>query len=234
MKLDDPPAVFLDDYADAHHAVMDWRLGYSVVRRLAGPLQGRAVLDYGCGDGKFSRVLAADGASVIGVDVNGDAIDAARARDGNAIEYRRIDSGDLSFIDDGAMDLAVSTFVLCCVRGHDELARIAGEVGRCLMPGGAWIIAEPNPDASGHRFVSMRREVRGRRERGAPVDVYVNGRVAYHDFYHTHAEYREVLAAAGLVIEQSLEPTADAAGESDNFWRDETFQAPFLILAARK
>lgn len=50
-----------------------------VLRRWLGPLDGRAILDVGCGRGAVARQLAADGAVVTGVDPGPEAIAAARA-----------------------------------------------------------------------------------------------------------------------------------------------------------
>jgi 2-polyprenyl-3-methyl-5-hydroxy-6-metoxy-1,4-benzoquinol methylase len=61
---------------------------------LFGDLDGRAVLDAGCGEGFFSRILAACGARVVGIDLSPRLIAIARAKDPDgAIDYH---VGDLS------------------------------------------------------------------------------------------------------------------------------------------
>src|SRR5580658_2304827 len=50
------------------NATTDWLLGYSVVADFLSPLNGKEILDYGCGTGKFSRFLGKQGAVVFGVD----------------------------------------------------------------------------------------------------------------------------------------------------------------------
>ena len=44
-------------------------------------LQGRIVVDVGCGDGTFVRALARAGAEAIGIEVSEDAVARARAQD---------------------------------------------------------------------------------------------------------------------------------------------------------
>ena len=40
-----------------------------------GPLAGRRILDLGCGKGRFARALAAQGASVVGLDLSAAMLD---------------------------------------------------------------------------------------------------------------------------------------------------------------
>jgi SAM-dependent methyltransferase len=51
------------------------------------PLSGRTVIDVGCGAGTLTRLLAKEGARVIGVDPSADAIDRATARAGPRERY---------------------------------------------------------------------------------------------------------------------------------------------------
>ena len=44
-------------------------------------LQGRDVVDVGCGDGAFVRALAKGGANAIGIEVSEAAVERARAKD---------------------------------------------------------------------------------------------------------------------------------------------------------
>src|SRR5947199_4121096 len=47
---------------------------------LLGDVRGRTVLDFGCGSGENTLLLARRGAKVIAVDISGDLIDLARRR----------------------------------------------------------------------------------------------------------------------------------------------------------
>jgi len=101
------------------------------------PLEGRRVLDLGCGKGRFSRRLTEQGASVIGLDVSramlGEAQGVNRVR-GSA---RRLPFATASF--DGV--LAVEVFEHLA---PESLEIACGEVRRVLRPGGTFVIVDKN------------------------------------------------------------------------------------------
>jgi len=108
------------------------------VRRL-DPRPGERVLDLATGTGWTSRLLAARGAQVIGVDIAADLIDAAKTigqSSGLAIEYEVGDAEDLRF-PDASFDAVVSTFgVMFATRPEaaaNEIARVCRKGGRIAL-----------------------------------------------------------------------------------------------------
>ena len=90
-----------------------------------------SVLDLGCGDGQISRLLAASGARVVGVDPTWNQIRVAHERGGGAA-YARSEAAELPFAD-AAFDAAVA----CLVFEHiDDVDGAIAEVARVLRPGG--------------------------------------------------------------------------------------------------
>lgn len=112
-------------------------------------LAGRkgAVLDIGCGEGKFTRSLTAIYDNVTGIDVKERAIDkakAAAAAEGKDVEFLVGDARALPFAD-AAFDTVVISNSLHHIPGPDKgLA----EAARVLKPGGLLYVMEPV--ASGH------------------------------------------------------------------------------------
>lgn len=106
---------------------------------------GTAVLDLGCGIGRWSRRLARRGAQVVGVDVAPSMIDEARRRTAREahIEYR-ID--DLRTLDLGrTFDLVLAVTVLQHILDDAEFARAAANVARHLTHGGRAVLLEAAP-----------------------------------------------------------------------------------------
>jgi 2-polyprenyl-3-methyl-5-hydroxy-6-metoxy-1,4-benzoquinol methylase len=113
---------------------------------LLGDLDGKTVLDAGCGPGVFTRVLAERGAQVTGIDLSPRLIEMAREQDPDGtIDYR---VGDLSEPHpdlEGRFDLIGSYLVLNDVARYREFAATLASL---LKPGGRIALAFNNPYSS--------------------------------------------------------------------------------------
>ena len=152
-----------DDLAQRYRAwrkrtlgVITERLEMAAVLELLAPMEGRCVLDAGCGDGAYSLAAAGRGALVTGVDLSEDMLAAARARSaarGIAVDWRQGDVMALPF-PDSSFDLAMAITLLCLV---PDPRRAVRELSRVLVPGGRLVIGEL------HRWSlwTLQRRVRG-------------------------------------------------------------------------
>ncbi len=108
-----------------------------------GNVQGLRVLECGCGEGRFCRMLVERGAAyVLGLDLCGPMIDAAKELQSGRDEYRVADVQDLSFLNDGTFDFVVSYM------NQNDLPDFRAnnrEVARVLKDGGSFIIANLHP-----------------------------------------------------------------------------------------
>jgi SAM-dependent methyltransferase len=120
---------------------------------LLGDVRGRKVVDFGCGTGEDSVMLARRGALVEAVDISADLIEIARRR----LTVNHITSGvrfhaasvyELPF-EDESMDVVFGMAVL----HHLDLALAAREVKRVLRPGGRAIFEEPMRDSKVLKFL---------------------------------------------------------------------------------
>lgn len=105
---------------------------------------GSSVIDVGCGNGRWCRVLASQGVEVTGVDGTAALVERARSHD-DGVDYRRIDLTDaagLAALPDAAYDGALALTVLMNLADIEPLAAAAA---RILAPGAPLVIKEVHP-----------------------------------------------------------------------------------------
>lgn len=119
------------------------RLERDLVLDLAGPLDGRRILDVGCGDGTYALAAASGGARVSDVDLSDRMLDAARTRARDAgvdVHFVRAAARRLPF-DDDTFDVVLAVTVLCFVEAS---AQAVAEMARVLARGGTLVLADLN------------------------------------------------------------------------------------------
>jgi SAM-dependent methyltransferase len=117
------------------------RLERKLILELVGDVNGRRVLDIGCGDGEFALDLATRGAIATGIDASAIMIDAAkdRAREQNAnVAFQVAPAEGLPF-PAGHFDAVTAVTILCFV---EDAAPVFREIARVLRPGGHLVIGE--------------------------------------------------------------------------------------------
>jgi ubiquinone/menaquinone biosynthesis C-methylase UbiE len=152
-----------DDLAQRYRAwrkrtlgVVTERLEMAAVLELLAPLEGKRVLDAGCGDGAYSLAAAERGAMVTGVDLSQDMLAAAQAKSaarGISVDWRQGDVMALPF-PDSSFDLAIAITLLCLVPDPRGAVR---ELSRVLVPGGRLVVG----DLHRWSFWAAQRRIRG-------------------------------------------------------------------------
>jgi SAM-dependent methyltransferase len=111
-----------------------------LVLDMAGELDGRRVLDVGCGDGTYALAAAERGALVAGRhrtrDDQGSRSESGRSRSPHDL---RVGYAAALPFDDGAFDVAIAVTLLCL--GSDPGAAVA-ECARVTAPGGRVVVGE--------------------------------------------------------------------------------------------
>ncbi|MEM8998017.1 MAG: methyltransferase domain-containing protein, partial [Acidobacteriota bacterium] len=100
---------------------------------------GMRVLDIACGTGFGSRLLAEQGAEVVGVDIEPDTVATARERHGDVAGFRLGRAEEIP-LDDHSVDLAFSIGTIEHVEDDDAFLR---ELGRVLKTGGGLVAYTP-------------------------------------------------------------------------------------------
>ncbi len=174
--------------------------------RLLGPVEGKRLLDLGCGIGHNAVVLARQGAKVLGVDPDAALLAQARQRAEAAevkVELHQSALADLPFLRSDSVDAALSVMALATA---EDLARVFRQVHRVLKPEAQLVASFPHP-------VSGLFEPGGAEpakavhpyQRSEPV-TWQEGPRTVVDHPRTIAEIFTTLHRSSFVVDQVLEP----------------------------
>jgi SAM-dependent methyltransferase len=172
----------------------------------------RKVLDVGCGEGRFCRMLKQNSIDVTGVDPTPGLLDAARERDTDGA-YVEATAERLPF-NDKTFDLVVSYLSLIDIPDVD--AAIA-EMARVLAPSGALLIANLNSFNTACCETGWIKDSDGRRLY-YPIDNYLEERSMWIEYrgiriqnhHRPMSTYMRALLDAGLRLSYFDEPLPSA------------------------
>jgi SAM-dependent methyltransferase len=203
--------------------------------RLLGNLDGKRVLELGCGGAQCSIAFAKQGAHAIGIDFSAEQLAFAKRlseREGVKVELHQGDLADLAFVRADSIDLAFSAYAFGFV---EDLNRVFRQVHRVLRQGAALVFSLPHPaydmiDDDADPPLLIRRSYFDR----TPIDYEWNG-IAFTDYHHTLGDLFTSLTRANFRVDTLLEPEPLATGPRSMHWRDTFRTVPrTLIMRARK
>lgn len=155
-------------------------------------LDGRRVVDVGCGDGSLVRLMVGHGAEVVGVECNPRQLEKALAETPAGGETYVSGRAENLPLEDGSMDIAVFFNSLHHVAVDGQAAAI-GEAGRVLATGGLLYAAEPL--AEGPHFDLMKPVHDETEVRARALEVIRSaadaGFTEEREFFYTHAARHE-------------------------------------------
>jgi len=178
-----------------------------------GSVEGLRILECGCGEGRFCRLLVERGAAyVLSLDLCVPMVEAARELQAERDEYRVADAQDLSFVGDGTFDLAVSYLNQCDLPDFEANNR---EMFRVLKPGGRFVVANLHPMLSAvgacHRTEDGKKPhvIVDRYFEESERDWMIMG-VEVTNFHRSLSTYVRSFLNAGFSITDIIEPTVTA------------------------
>lgn len=232
--------IALDAYealAEAYAAAVDTKPHNAFYERpatlsLLPEVEGKKVLDAGCGPGVYSAWLIGRGAEVVAVDASAKMVELAKQRLCGAADVRQADLGQpLDFLDDSTFDLVLSPLVMDYVADWD---RTFAEFYRVLRPGGYFVFSASHPFADYIYFKSedyFETELVGCEWRG-----FEGARVHMPSFRRPLGAMLNPLAGAGFRLERIVEPrpTEEFKEADAEDYEDLTRRPGFVCIRARK
>jgi len=112
-------------------------------------LNGKSLLEIGCGDGRLTALLVGKADAITAIDPDESSIEAARTNISGV--YFRVGSGEELDFADGAFDIVLFSYSL----HHQDFTRSLAEAIRVVRHDGQILIVEPAHDGEYSRLVSI-------------------------------------------------------------------------------
>jgi 2-polyprenyl-3-methyl-5-hydroxy-6-metoxy-1,4-benzoquinol methylase len=215
------------------------------MKRLIGNVEGKKLLDAGCGFGHYSIYCARNGAQVTGIDISETQISLAKqeAREaGVDIDFRVMNSTDMKGLSSGTFDMVISSIAI-----GFGMPQFFKEVSRVLPPGGVFCFSEVHPiidagykvgeGADAYRVVDRYFDTAIRSVKNAFGKIHPDDPdYEWRWEPRTVESYCEALRSAGLMIETIREPQPDPSLQHLNpAMFQSTSKCPmFLLIRAIK
>lgn len=194
--------------------------------KLLGNVEGKRILDLGCGMGHNAIALARQGARVVAVDESAEQVAEARAaaeREGVRVELHHAPLAELAFLRADTIDGALSAFGLTTVADIDRVFR---QVDRVLRSEQALVLSFPHPAYAMVDPTDHERRVRRSYWDPAPMEGAIP---------RTIAAVFASLGRANFRVDTLFEPEPSAGGRRSPFWSETMRHMPAtFILRARK
>jgi SAM-dependent methyltransferase len=218
-------AGFFAGYSQLRRSVdgLDAAPEWPTLKSMLPDLDGKRVVDLGCGFGWFCRwAREAGAASVLGLDVSANMLATAREMTSDpAITYRRADLETLE-LPAASVDLAYSALTLHYL---EKLADLFATVHRALVPGGSFVFSAEHPlyTEPGPNYLD---------EGPRTTDWLAKGVVKQH---RTLAGYLNLLIEGGFTVRRVEEwgPTREEIAAHPE-WKIDHRRPSFLLVSATR
>jgi len=225
-----------DEQGDIHRVVL---LNPSIFSLLE-EIDGKQVLDAGCGEGYLSRLLMKEGARVTAVDYSHKMLDIAKERthQQKAIQFLQGNCEDLTFLANEQFDCIVSNMVLQDLEDYQAAIR---EMYRLLKPSSTFIFSILHPCFVTPNSGWIRHEQLDQQywkvQRYFYEGVYqqLDAEPPIVLYHRTLSSYVQAIRQAGFTIENIVEPkpSQEMLGKYPQFVED-LHCADFIVFKLKK
>ena len=199
--------------------------------RVCGNVKDQNVLDVGCGEGRFCRMLTKRGARTLGIDPTESLVEVARHRDPDGTYM--IAKGEELPLDAASFDLVVSYVALVDIPGYSQAI---AEMARVLRPGGRMVVSNLQAFCTS-AMKGFQRDKEGNKLH-LPVDNYVkerSERVAWRgieivNYHRPLGSYMREFLSAGLKLAAFEEPLPSAEAIEVEPRLEEYYRVPWFWL----
>lgn len=205
-----------------------------LVFKLLGNLQGKSVLDAGCGNGYLTREIAKTAKTVVGVDFTKNLLEVAQKRSKHIPNLKLIlaDLEKLPF-PTGSLDVILCNMVLINI---ENLGIVINELARILKTNGSFVISLTHPcfenpphtpAIKNEKGETVARAIYSYFPKGLVINTTEKNQLHYH---YTLSDYFNFLAQANLYLEEMIEPNNDEIMNNG----EKTITPLFLIMKLKK
>ncbi|MAF41511.1 MAG: hypothetical protein CL859_06600 [Cyanobium sp. ARS6] len=215
---------------------------------LLGDLSGSSVLDLGCGEGHYTRLLRQLGADqVLGVDLSSDMVELARAQEKShplGIDYRVCDAAELKL--QTTFDLVFAGYLFNHARNREELRAQFSTICDLLRPGGRLVALNNNPDDPPSNFEAGRpygysKSIDGPLVEGAAIhyrfELEDGGVFELTDYYISREVMQTLMEDCGLQQVHWPQPVLAEEGveaRGADYWTAIMATPPFCLIEATR
>ena len=225
-----------DDLSSLYEDMASWPFRKEIetpsVLETLGDVRGKDVLDFGCGDGTYSRILKRLGARrVVGFDVAEGMLAHGQQRESEnplGIEY----TNELSESLNGQFDLVLSVYVMPYARTKSELDHMCANMARVLKQGGRLVTLpihpdyEPDPQYYAQYGFSLTQQPAHQENVDVRLDLfYDNFNATVTAYYWSFASLYDALAKAGFTHINHKNPVPAQYADID---KAPAFLVPYL------
>lgn len=235
---------FADQYAGMHFEQGDVHKEIFLtpeITKLLGDVEGLKILDAGCGEGYFSRILANAGAEVTAVDYSERMLEIAKERSPDRLDITYVHGNceRLTDLEDERFEAVVSNMVLQDLADYEQAL---AEIHRVLKPGGRFVFSILHPcfitPESGWENTDQGDKLHWNVDKYFYEGMYeqkLGGEERMMLFHRTLTSYVQAVLAAGFTIEGIIEPkpSEDMLVKYPSF-REDFRCADFMIFHLKK